>query len=102
MLTIWICVALTALASFAIKATGPAILGNRPIPTRAKGAIALLAPALLAGLVISDILGPNWSAANGPLALGVATAAVARVAGLPTPACIIAAVLVTAVARAAL
>jgi hypothetical protein len=31
MLTIWICVALTALASFAIKATGPAMLG----PTRA-------------------------------------------------------------------
>jgi branched-subunit amino acid transport protein len=101
-LTIWICVALTPLASFAIKATGPAILGNRPLPSRARGVIALLAPALLAGLVISDILGPNWSSADGPLALGVVTAAVARAAGLPTPACIIAAVVVTAVARAAL
>ncbi len=102
MITIWICVALTALASFAIKATGPAILGNRPLPSRAKGVIALLAPALLAGLVISDILGPNWSSADGPLALGVLTAAATRTAGLPGPACIVAAVLVTAIARAAL
>jgi branched-subunit amino acid transport protein len=101
-LTIWICVALTALASFAIKATGPAILGNRPLPSRAEGVIALLAPALLAGLVISAILGPNWSSANGPLALGVLTAAGSRTTGLPTPACIIAAVVITAVARAAL
>lgn len=102
MLTIWICVALTALASFAIKATGPAILGNRPLPSHARDVIELLAPALLAGLVISDILGPNWSSADGPLALGALTVAARRISGLPTSACIIAAVGVTAVARAAL
>jgi hypothetical protein len=102
MLTIWICVALTAVASFAIKAAGPVILGNRPLPPRAGGVMALLPPALLAGLVISDILGANWSSANGPLALGVLTAAVARTIGLPPPACVIAAVVVTAVAHAAL
>jgi branched-subunit amino acid transport protein len=101
-LTIWICVALAALASFAIKATGPAILGNRPLPSRAGGVIALLAPALLAGLVISDILGPNWSSANGALALGVLTTAASRTIGLATPACIIAAIIVTAAARATL
>jgi branched-subunit amino acid transport protein len=101
-LTIWTCVALTALASFAIKATGPVILGNRPLPSRAGGVIALLAPALLAGLVVADILGPSWSSADGPLALGVVTAAATRTIGLSTPACIIAAVVVTAVARAAL
>ena len=102
MTTIWICVALTALANFAIKATAPAVLGNRPLPSRAKGVIALLAPALLAGLVISDLLGPRWSSANGPLALGVLTAAAGRTTGLPTPACIVAAVIVTAVTRAVL
>ena len=102
MITIWICVALTALASFAIKATGPAVLGNRPLPSRARGVIALLAPALLAGLVISDILGPHWSSADSPLALGVLAAAACRTTGLPAPAGIIAAVAVTAVARVAL
>jgi len=101
-ITIWICVALTALASFTIKATGPAILGDRPLPSRARGVIALLAPALLAGLVISDILGARWSSADGPLALGVLTAAAGRTTGLPAPACIIAAIAVTAIARAAL
>ncbi len=102
MLTIWICVALTALASFAIKATGPAVLGNRPLPSRATGVIALLAPALLAGLVTSDVLGPHWSTANGPLAFGVVTAAGTRVTGAPTPTCVIAAVIVTAITRAVL
>ena len=102
MLTIWICVALTALASFAIKATGPAILGSRPLPRRARGVIALLAPALLAGLVVSDILGTHWSAADGPLALGVLAAVATRTSGLPSAACVIAAVVVTAVARAIL
>lgn len=103
MLTIWICVALTAVASFAIKAAAPAILGNRPLPSRATGVIALLAPALLAGLVISDILGPHWSSADGALALGVTVAAATRArTGAPAPACVIAAVLATAVARAVL
>lgn len=101
-MTIWICVALTALVSFAIKAIGPAILGNRPLPAHASGVIALLAPALLAGLVISDILGPSWSSANAPLTLGVLTAAGARTTRLPPPACVIVAVAVTAITRAAL
>jgi branched-subunit amino acid transport protein len=101
-MTIWICVALTAVASFAIKAAGPAILGNRPFPSGARGVIALLAPALLAGLVISDILGPNWSSVDGPLALGVLTAAASRTSGLPAPVCIIVAVAVTAAAHAVL
>jgi branched-subunit amino acid transport protein len=100
--TIWICVALTALVSFAIKATGPAILGNRPLPSRTTGVIPLLAPTLLTGLVIADILGPHWSSANAPLGLGVLTAAASRTTGLPTPTCIIAAVIVTALARAIL
>jgi branched-subunit amino acid transport protein len=102
MVTIWICVALTAIASFAIKAAGPALLGNRPLPPRAGSVFALLPPALLAGLVVSDILGSNWSSANAPLALGVLTAAVVRMTGLPTPACVVAAVVVTAVTHAVL
>jgi branched-subunit amino acid transport protein len=102
MVTIWICVALTAIASFAIKAAGPVILGNRPLPARAGSVFALLPPALLAGLVISDLLGSNWSSASAPLALGVLTAAVVRMIGLPPPACVVAAVVVTAVTHAVL
>jgi len=99
-LTIWICVAATAILSCGIKAIGPALLGDRPLPSRAIGVIGVLAPTLLAALIISDVLGPGWSSADGPLALGVATAAGARSTGAPTPLCIAAAIAVTAVIRA--
>ena len=102
MLTVWICVGLTAVASFAIKAAGPALLANRSLPSRATGVIALLAPALLAGLVVADVLGPDWSSANGPLALGIVSAIGARTAGTPATACAITAIFVTALARAVL
>ena len=100
MLTIWICVAATALVSCAIKATGPALLGDSPLPARTADVIAVLAPTLLAALIISDVLGPGWSSADGALALGVATAAAARKAGAPTTACVTAAIAVTAAIRA--
>jgi branched-subunit amino acid transport protein len=99
-LTIWICVAATAVVSCAIKATGPTLLGDRPLPSRAAGVIGVLAPTLLAALIISDVLGPGWSSADGALALGVATAAGARSARAPTPLCVAAAIAITAVTRA--
>jgi branched chain amino acid efflux pump len=98
--TIWLCVAATAVVSFAIKAVGPTVLGERPIPSWATGVIGLLAPALLAGLVLSELLGPGWSAADGALALGVAAAAGIRTVGVPAPLCVVAAVAVTAATRA--
>ena len=50
----WTVIALLAVGTFAIKAAGPAILGGRPLPERLSGVIGLLAPALLAGLVINE------------------------------------------------
>jgi hypothetical protein len=50
----WAVIALLAVGTFAIKAAGPALLGGRPLPERLNGVIALLAPALLAGLVITE------------------------------------------------
>ncbi len=94
-----------AVAALAGAAPSTAVVAggvDRPLPARATGVIALLAPALLAGLVISDVLGPDWSSADGSLALGVIIAAATRIAGAPTPACVIAAIIVTALARAAL
>jgi hypothetical protein len=50
----WTVIALLAIGTFAIKAAGPAILGGRPLPERLNGVIGLLAPALLAGLVLTE------------------------------------------------
>jgi hypothetical protein len=60
--TLWICVAATAATSFAIKAAGPALLGQRPLPDNVRVVLALLAPVLLFALVVTHLLGPDWSA----------------------------------------
>lgn len=77
MTTVWITIAVVAGVCFAIKALGPAVLGDHRLPVWSMSVIALLAPALLAGLVVSDVAGEGWKTANLPLVLGlVATVAV--------------------------
>ena len=62
------CAVITAL----IKASGPVQLGGRELPERVTGVIALMAPALLAALVVTAVLADadEW-------ALGADTAGVA-------------------------
>ncbi len=73
---VWTTIALVALVTFTIKGIGPALLGNRELPAAFSRVVLLLAPALLAALVITS------AAADGPrLRIGADTAGVA-VAGL--------------------
>ena len=73
---IWLTIGLVAAVTFAIKGVGPALLGDRPLPQAFSRVVVLLAPALLAALVITS------AAADGPrLQVGADTAGVA-VAGL--------------------
>ena len=99
MTMLWWCIAATALASFAIKAAGPALVGSHPLPGRARGVVALLAPALLFGLVVADLLGPGWDDFDGPLVIGVAVAVFARLLRVPELPSVLLAVLVVAVVR---
>jgi len=74
--TVWTTVALVALVTFAIKGGGPALFGRRALPPAFTGVVVLLAPALLAALVVTSAV------ANGPrLQPGADTGGVA-VAGL--------------------
>jgi branched-subunit amino acid transport protein len=60
------------LATMAIKAAGPVLLGGRDLPPWAAGVTSLMAPALLSALVVTAAL------ANGRhLAIGADTAGVA-------------------------
>ena len=61
-----------ALVTAAIKAAGPVALGGRELPAAFTGVIALMAPALLAALVVTSALadGDEW-------AIGADTAGVA-------------------------
>jgi branched chain amino acid efflux pump len=57
----WITVAGLAIATAAIKAFGPLVFGGRELPTLLARVIPLLAPALLAALVISETFGGTGS-----------------------------------------
>lgn len=98
---LWIAILLVALVSFTIKAAGPALLGNRPLPPRAATVIALFAPALLAGLVLTDFAGPGWSEADWTIAAGLSSAGIAYLCRVPVLACVALAVLTTALLRTA-
>ena len=56
MTEVWITVAAIAVTTALIRAFGPALLGGRELPERATDVIVLLAPALLAALVVVQTL----------------------------------------------
>ena len=49
---VWITIAALVLASAVIRASGPVLLGGRDLPDRFQAVIALIAPAVLAALVV--------------------------------------------------
>ena len=57
----WITIAGLAVGTVAIKAFGPITAGGRDIPPRVAAVIALVAPALLAALVITLTFGTDRS-----------------------------------------
>jgi uncharacterized membrane protein len=94
-------VAVVALAVINIvyKGIGPAVLGDRVFPPRIQEVIDALPAALLAGLVVVNLLGERWGAADATMLPGLAAASVAwwfRVAQLG---CVVIAVVVTILVR---
>ena len=51
--TVWLTIAGCTLVTVAIKAFGPVVMGGRELPPRLGGVIMLMAPALLAALVVT-------------------------------------------------
>lgn len=95
----WAVVAGVGIATIAIKAAGPVLLGGRPLPARLVGIVAMLAPALLAALVASLTLTSGSALTVDARILGVATAIVALVLRVPTLGVVVIAAAVTALAR---
>ena len=101
MTIVWLAIAATALVSLTIKAAGPAIVGDRELPAWCRGVIALLAPALLAALVVVDVLGTHWSSLNGPVVGGLAATAAAKLLRAPMLLAVLVGVVATALLRLA-
>jgi branched-subunit amino acid transport protein len=98
--TLWVAIFGVALASAAMKAAGPVLVGGRELPPRAVSVIALLAPALLAALVVSETFGEDQHLVLDERAVGVAVAAVALALRAPVLLAVALAAATTALVRA--
>jgi branched-subunit amino acid transport protein len=88
------------LASAVIRAVGPILVGGQELPQNANAVIALLAPALLAALVVTQTFGEDGRLVLDQKAIGVAVAAVALALRAPVLLAVAIAVVATALARA--
>ena len=99
----WVLVAWLVVTTALIRASGPVALGGRRLPERAVAVIALLAPAILAALVITETFGGEGSKLTvDERALGVAAAGGALALRAPLLLTLAVAMAVTAGARALL
>ncbi|MET0928738.1 MAG: AzlD domain-containing protein [Aeromicrobium sp.] len=98
--TIWWTIAGCTVVTAIIKGIGPVALGGREIPPRFTGVIALMAPALLAALVVTSTFakGDHWTV--GAHTVGVAAAGVILVRRGSLVLAVAVAVAVTALLRA--
>jgi branched-subunit amino acid transport protein len=96
----WITIGALALATAAIKAAGPVALGGRPLPPRVTAVVVLLAPAILAALVVTETFASGRSLAIDERAAGLIAAAAAIWLRASLPVVVIVAAVAAAAARA--
>lgn len=101
MSTVTVVIAGCTVVTAAIKASGPVALGGREIPLRAASVIALLAPALLAALVVTSALADGKALGFGADTVGVLAGGLLAFRGRSIVLCVIVAAAVTAALRAA-
>ncbi len=89
-----------ALVTAVIKAVGPVALGGRQLPERLTGVIALMAPALLAALVVTAALADADKWAIGADTAGVAAGGLVGWRTGSVIGCVVVAAGVTALLRA--
>jgi uncharacterized membrane protein len=100
MTTLWVTIVAVAIANAAIKAVGPVLVGGRDLPPRIVSVIALLAPALLTALVITETFSEDRHYMLDEKAVGVAVAGVALALRAPVLLAVALAALTTALIRA--
>ena len=89
-----------AIVTFVIKAAGPVALGGRELPAWFTSVIVLLAPALFAALVVTQVLADGDKLAVGANTVGVAAGGLVAWRTRSVIGCVVVAALVTAGLRA--
>jgi branched-subunit amino acid transport protein len=73
----WLVIAVVGAATVAFKASGPVLLGTRTLPPRVASVVDVLAPAMLAALVVTQTVGGDRAIVVDERLLGVAAGGVA-------------------------
>lgn len=79
----WVAVAAVGAATIAIKAAGPLVFAQRPLPRSLSALMPLLAPCLLAALVVSQTVADGRALTLDARAAGVAAGAAALLLRAP-------------------
>ena len=96
----WLAVLVVGLATVALKATGPLLVGGRALPDWVMNVVSLFAPALLAALVITQAFADGERLVLDARAAGLGAGAVAAVLRAPLAIVIVVAAAATALVRA--
>jgi branched-subunit amino acid transport protein len=96
----WIAVAVVGGATIAIKSAGAMLLGGRELPSRLSGMIELLAPVMLAALVVSNTFGADHKLVLDARAAGLAAATIPMALRAPLLVTVFVAAATAAVVRA--
>ncbi len=95
----WLIVIGVGLGTMAIKSAGPVLLGGRALPPHIGNVVALLAPALLAALVVSASVSSGSQLVADARLIGVAAAALALALRAPILVVVLVAAAAAALAR---
>jgi branched chain amino acid efflux pump len=95
----WIVTIGLGAATVLIKGVGPVLLGGRPLPPRVLAVLRLLAPALLAALVVTQVFASGQALSVDARTAGLAAAVIALLLRAPTLVVIGSAAAVTALIR---
>jgi branched-subunit amino acid transport protein len=100
MSAVWVAVMVVGAATIALKATGPVLLGGRELPPRVNSLVVLLAPAVLAALVVTQVVGGDRELVFDARLVGLGAAGAAVALRAPLLLVVVVAAATTALARA--
>ena len=95
----WIVVLAVGAATVALKGAGPLLLGGRALPARVLGVVELLAPTLLAALIVVNAFSSGRELVLDARAAGLLAAGLALLARLPLLVVVVAAAVTAAAVR---
>ena len=99
MKTVWLVVLVVGAATVALKATGPLLIGDRRLPASLGGVVSLLAPVLLAALVVTQTVGGDNALVLDARLAGVGVGGAALALRAPVLVVVVSAAVATALAR---